>query len=216
MTLLLHAIAPRDALREPVAGLLGIDVDELTAWTSTWSEPRTVGRADLLRHHEMVMLVHERCEAVLPARFPTWLREAAAAEQLLRQRHAVLSAALANVAGRAELAVTIIPGTAEPVDEADTPGRRYLRARQQAQRGYAVAQAVAEELTAALGEDVIERLVRPGPRGLGASLALLVPREQAFIVKQRLEATPLADDVRILVNGPWPPYSFASLGPVEA
>ena len=44
---------------------------------------------------------------------------------------------------------------------------------------------------------------------LGLSSALLVGADDALAVTKRLQG--LQEGVRILVNGPWPPYSFVSL-----
>src|SRR4051812_36607915 len=109
MTLLLHAIAPHDAPCEPVPGLSSIDACGLTAWSTEWAAARrTLERDDLLRHHEIVASLHQRCGTVLPARFPTWLRDASAAHELLCERHADISAALERVRNRVELAVSVL------------------------------------------------------------------------------------------------------------
>jgi hypothetical protein len=41
------------------------------------------------------------------------------------------------------------------------------------------------------------------------SAALLVPRASAENVRKRIART--EQDVRILINGPWPPYTFADV-----
>jgi len=41
-------------------------------------------------------------------------------------------------------------------------------------------------------------------------MALLVPRVRAAEVRARLAR--VEPDVRILLNGPWPPYSFVAIG----
>jgi hypothetical protein len=47
-------------------------------------------------------------------------------------------------------------------------------------------------------------------KDVAVTLALLVPRGNADSVKRSLPRA--ASDVRILVNGPWPPYTFATFG----
>ncbi len=47
-------------------------------------------------------------------------------------------------------------------------------------------------------------------QSVGLSSALLVKRSRAADVQARLVRT--QHDVRILVNGPWPPYTFAAVG----
>ena len=46
------------------------------------------------------------------------------------------------------------------------------------------------------------------------SSALLAPQARARDLMDRLLG--MQDGVRILVNGPWPPYTFADMGRLEA
>ena len=60
------------------------------------------------------------------------------------------------------------------------------------------------------GEDAQHRLA-PSER-VALSSALLVPRDQAEALAERARqlGTEL-DDVDLVVSGPWPPYSFATV-----
>jgi gas vesicle protein GvpL/GvpF len=226
MPLLLQAITPR--LAEPAASavrgfhgyaLARVEAEDLTAWASVVPEelgPLT--RADVLEHHRVVGEVFELVNACLPARFPTTLADEAALQALLVAKLTDVRNALARVRGCAELAVTAAWTTAqeEPLtpERASTPGRRYLLERQAAlagsERRFARARALADELEACAGADLVDARRRLCPSSdIALSLALLVRRSAAEHLDARLPRA--AEDVRILVNGPWPAYTFADL-----
>jgi hypothetical protein len=223
VSLLLHAISPKPEQDEPAGpGLRGlplIRVDEgaLSAWATLFSSAvPTFTRDDVMEDHRVVNFVFERVSACLPARFPTVVEEgvlrgglATRAEHLERQ--------LELVQGACELAVTAVWSAREELStdvDAETPGRRYLLRRQAALAGSERRHARASELA-----DVLESLVGPGLRQaqrqvcpsaeVALSLALLVERDVVDDVRVRLSLYS-ALDVRILVHGPWPPYSFAT------
>jgi len=107
----------------------------------------------------------------------------------------------------------LVPATLEP-----GAGARYLRARQRALAEADERRARAEALRARVEWAAGSRLrgarhqLCPSER-LALSSALLVPRAEAAAVRARLRGClRRADDVRILVNGPWPPYTFVGLG----
>ncbi len=193
--------------------LIALTVADLTAWaTETPLEAWT--RDDLLAHHALVVRIDAAANGCLPARFATPVTEV-----LLRERYADLARALDRVEGCAELAVTVVRGRPAPAGEAsdarpnDTvqtggatpPGTAYLRTRAATM---ALARRLAEQLDAAAGQELIEADHRLAPsNAVLLSSALLVERAAAEAVKARLPR--VSDDVRILVHGPWPPYSFA-------
>jgi hypothetical protein len=169
----------------------------------------------MLAHHEVVARLHEAHDACLPARFPTRLADSDALRQLLLKREKPLLAALERVRGRAELAITAV-WTAEPATEPmpeTTPGRQYLVSRQRAfhsadaQR--ATATALAEAIEHTVGTELVEAQRKLCPTAaIALSLALLVPRSAAAAIARRVLGIEDRDGVRILVNGPWPAYTF--------
>jgi Gas vesicle synthesis protein GvpL/GvpF len=209
--MLLHAIVPAE-FGAADDGLVRIDEDGISAFAST-------ADVDMLEHHRIVERLHQGFSACLPARFGTRLTEGVLRE-LLQQRRVELEQALARVRGRSELAVTAVWTTQEPqqpVPAEGTPGRAYLRRRQRelaaadAQR--AQASAVAEQVERELAPLAVDTLRTLAPRpGVAVSLAVLVERGEIEAARQRIAGGSKRDDVRILVNGPWPPYSFARLG----
>jgi hypothetical protein len=223
--LLLHAITtvdPNPPDKNDAAGLGGrrlthITAGDLVAWASEFDDQPSADqftRADLLEHHDIISRLHARLQACLPARFATWLTDDA---DLLR-RAEPLTAALERVRDRSELAVTALWTSAgdddDPPPEAKTPGTRYLRGRQHefagSDRRHERARELADEIERTVGSELVEatRSVCPSP-SVALSAALLVPRAAASDLKNRLLRE--RPGVRILVNGPWPPYTFADV-----
>jgi len=226
VNLLLHAITPLDAAADtPLAGLreqplVRVDEQGLAAWATEFREaPDQLTRTDLLSHHDLVTRLDERLDASLPARFPTWVADVESVRRIIRSRRTDLATSLDRVRGRTELSVTAVWLTdddAPPAPGVATPGKRYLLERRQAfagsDRRRQRAGELADEVERLVGpEDLIEarRQVCPS-KTVAMSMALLVPRVRAAEVKARLAR--VEPDVRILLNGPWPPYSFVAIG----
>jgi hypothetical protein len=231
--LFVHAIAlVSSGLPErPLIGLRGHTVgrvcsEPLAAWATAWeSADRELRRADLLAHHALVETV-SATGPCLPVRFGTWLRGQSAVAELLESRQPELLAAIARVRGRCELAITLLwhdPSTAiAPEPAAALPvgagsGRVYLEDRRQFWRGSVRrrerSEALARQLEQAVGIQGadVQHTICPSDR-VALSSALLIPEHQAAEIRERaLRASYVLPDVRILVNGPWPPYSFSGI-----
>jgi hypothetical protein len=190
---------------------------DLFAYASCLDAPAEhFGRADLLAHHAIISGLAAQTD-VLPARFPTWLADEESMRGELGRRRTDLVEALERVRGRVEIALTAIwtsPAEKEAPPEAATPGRWYLLGRQQAVTGSdrrrARARELADEIERLVGDDLVDvrHLLCPSAT-VALSSALLVPRARAENIKSCLTRT--AHDVRILINGPWPPYTFADV-----
>jgi hypothetical protein len=219
MRRLLHAITSPET--QPIdrpglrgAALIRVSDGPVVAWASVLHDTgESFDRRDLLEHHEIISQLHASVDACLPARFPTWLDD-----ETLGQRRDQLVSALERVHGRCEVAVTAVWTTPdeEPVPaEASTPGVSFLRARQRhytgSDRRRERARQLAAEIERSVGSSLVEVNCQVCPSAVVAlSSALLVPRASVTDVIARL---PRAQrDVRILVNGPWPPYTFAAIG----
>jgi hypothetical protein len=212
---LLHAITAPETPQITRLGLRGrplsvIEAHGLGFWTTALEVPTPAfDRADLLEHHDIMCFIHERVEACLPVRFPTWLPPAGVGSA---ERFA---AALDHVRGRSEIVVTAVWNAAEevqPAHEAPTSGTDYLRRRQRELSGSDRRRGRARQLSEAIeqwsGPDLVEARHTLNPSAAVAlSTALLVPRGSAETVKRSVVRP--QPDVRILVNGPWPPYTFA-------
>jgi hypothetical protein len=222
MRLLLHAITTSEEAAVYPAGLraqplIVVPHAGLCAFASRFdAPPENFGRADLLAHHDLISGLATQLD-VLPARFPTWLADEDTVRHELQCRQGDLRKALERVRGRVELAVTALWTTASdevPPPEADTPGRKYLLGRRQAFSGsdqrHARARQLADQTERLIGADLVEVRHQVCPSATVAlSSAVLVPRTSAENVKVRLARG--ERDVRILINGPWPPYTFADV-----
>jgi hypothetical protein len=171
----------------------------------------------MLAHHRVVSAVFARSAGCLPARFPTLVGDRDALREHIEAKRRELTAQLERVRGHCELAVTAVWLASEessaPIDvEATAPGRRYLLQRRAAMLGsdrrHARALEIADEIERAVSSAVVEvkREMCPSPR-VAVSLSMLVERPNAGAILARLPRE--EHDVRILVHGPWPPYTFA-------
>lgn len=239
MTLLAHAIGRTVFAAPATAGLQGrtllrIDAPglELGLWATGWEgPPGPLGRDDAFDHHAIVAAI-AAAGPCLPVRFGSWLSDEAAAVELLTRRKDAFRAGLARVAGRSELALTLlwrdspaVPGRGHAVAAASAVpadrgvGRRFLEARRLAEAETATRRATAE----ALASDIVAHLGDLGTppadvrheacptSEVALSLSALIPTADASGVKEAMSrlAGGLAG-VRGVVSGPWPPYSFTT------
>ena len=227
MTLLAHAIAAAPPAPVPDDGLRGrplawTEDSGLGLWSTEWAPDLKLDRADALEHHRLVERI---CAAqpCLPVRFGTAFATSDEARASLDKRAATLRAALARVAGKSELALTLlwskpsdgVAPLARSVPGTDGPGRQYMEARRAEQAVREDRRARAESLVERLiGELAIERPLvwheTCTSENVAVSLAVLVPTEQALERKAEIERLAARfEDVVPVVNGPWPPYTFA-------
>jgi hypothetical protein len=165
-------------------------------------------------------LVERICAAqpCLPVRFGTAFANVDAARASLDDRAETLHAALARVSGKSEIALTLLwrePSAAVATLPAEGPGRRYLEGRR--------AEFAAREGRRTRAEALVERLIAElaidrhlvwhetcTSASVAVSLAVLVPTERAL--ERKADVARIASgfgDVISVVNGPWPPYTFA-------
>jgi len=223
VTLIAHAIvAAPPALLSP-DGLRGrrLAWSEAAAglglWSTEWAPDMKLERQDAIEHHRLVERI---CAAqpCLPVRFGTAFASADAARASLDKRSEALHAALERVAGKSEIALTLLwrdgPALAEPT-LGTGPGRRFMESRK--------AEFNARDSRRARADELVERIVaelaieRPlvwhetcTSASVAVSLAVLVATERALERKADLErvASRFGDVIPVL-NGPWPPYTFA-------
>lgn len=222
MTLLAHAIVAAPAAPLSPEGLRGrplawSEAGGLGLWSTDWPADQKLERPDALEHHRIVERV---CAAqpCLPVRFGTVFATPDEARASLDKRADALRAALAHVAGKSELALTLLwrePSLALSTDAVTGPGRRYLEERR--------AELAAREARRARAESLVEHVVRDlaierqlvwhetcTTDNVAVSLAVLVPTEEATQRKADLaRAAAGFPDVIPVLNGPWPPYTFA-------
>lgn len=192
---------------------------------------------NLLRHETVVEAICA-IAAALPVRFGVTLPDGGAVERALARQQDVLRADLLRIGGKVEVSVMALwnPSAAkdepqgepddEPQDEraamkgqsADQrPGLTYLRARQAEYQRSAAARARAERLGQALDTELrprplqTQRAVCPSQR-LALRDLYLLDRAQVDAFEQTFEDAQRrhAAEARLLLSGPWPPYSFVS------
>jgi len=222
VTLLAHAIAaspPATLSQEGLRGrpLAWSEAGDLGLWSTEWAPDIKLERPDALEHHRLIERI---CAAqpCLPVRFGTAFATSDDARASLDKRAAALHAALTRVAGKTELALTLLwresPGPLL-IESAAGPGRQYMEARR--------AEFAAREARRARAETMVDRVVAEltidrqlvwhetcTSDNVAVSLAVLVPTEQAAERKAELERVAARfPDVIPVLNGPWPPYTFA-------
>ena len=222
MTLLAHAIAEAPPATLSHDGLRGrplawSETGGLGLWSTEWAPDIKLERPDALEHHRLVERI---CAAqpCLPVRFGTAFATSDDARASLDKRAPALRAALARVAGKSELALTLLwrePSAPVVIEPVAGPGRQYMEARR--------AEFAAREGRQARAKDLVEKVITElaierqlvwhetcTSENVAVSLAVLVPTELAG--KRRAELEEIAAgfaDVVPVVNGPWPPYTFA-------
>ena len=202
-----------------------------------WLGPRAVA------HQDVNARLHEQAEAIVPLAFGTVFRDDDRVRHLLHEQRPALVERLHAVRDAAEWVISLhllneldtdALATASPALQAlrqeiatSTPGRAHLlqrrlaelerdeRRRLEAESREQLIEALREIASAVylepLPSDTVERpLVRA---------SLLVPRADAsrFIGHiERLRVQWPEPVYRLLISGPWPPYRFGGLQPVDA
>jgi hypothetical protein len=222
MTLLAHAIAASPPTTLALEGLRGrplawSESGRLGLWSTEWAPDIKLERPDALEHHRLIERICAT-QPCLPVRFGTAFATSDDARASLDKRAAALLAALERVAGKSELAMTLLwreQVEARPSEPATGPGRRYMEARR--------AEFTAREARRVRAESIVEEVTtelaieRPlvwhetcTSDSVAVSLAVLVPTERAGERKAQLERVAARfPDVIPVLNGPWPPYTFA-------
>jgi len=223
VTLLAHAIAAAPPAPLPHEGLRGrplawSQAGDLGLWSTEWAPDIKLERPDALEHHRLVERI---CAAqpCLPVRFGTAFASSDDARASLDKRSVALRGALARVAGKSEVALTLLWREASEAkaiqSPAGGPGRRYMEGRRAEFAGREARRARAESMVErVITELAIERQLvwheTCTSDNVAVSLAVLVPTEQARERKAELERLAAQfTDVLPVLNGPWPPYTFA-------
>ncbi|MCU7826300.1 GvpL/GvpF family gas vesicle protein [Kitasatospora sp. DSM 101779] len=184
-----------------------------------------------VRAHHRVIAELARTGRTLPLRFATLYRDDRGAAAFLRGAGPRLRAALERVADRAEWGVKAYlagaaPAPADIAAPADRPGTAYLL-RRRAQRDalaqrFDEAMAAAREIHAALAALADRAAEHPLQSAEASGRAEPMLLNGAYLVdRERVAdfgaaATELGrrfSGVRLELTGPWPPYSFADIGP---
>jgi hypothetical protein len=189
--------------------------------------------ATLARGHDAVIRAASGSGPVLPLRFGTVVPDETAARRLLQEHGEAAREQLRRVADTREWGVKLVRSLdSEPApvgprsgDRSGVTGTEYLARRRRALEQHGEAEAAAEKAAEVLQETLRPHVTESLRRGGAAGSSLLL--DLAFLVRPDAEADFLAaaaelgerftpDGFGVEVSGPWPPYSFVSLGGDDA
>jgi hypothetical protein len=184
---------------------------------------------NVMRHGAIVEALQQH-GPTLPVRFGTVVSDAEAVASALAEREGELYADLARLGDKVEFGLTVLwdqppgdddgrsDGVADDVRADHGPGVHYLRARLSASRRdearREAARTIAREIDAALGSDVLDRRCSIAPTDrLALRAAFLIEPIRFDRCRHAIgEVRRRHPDLRVLVSGPWSPYSFVSRG----
>ena len=216
-----------ERLNKTLRGVSGAEVrivefdEDLSALVSVYrSEDFQVSRKNALAHHEVVRSITEQTTP-LPARFGTVVT----IEQLrnyVSTHHEAIKAKLAHVRGGVEMTVrmirTINAAATSPDSNSVGPGTAFLLEKRReilrddagtAQRGE-LSGWLREQLGDLIKEEKIS--VTPSETVILARADHLIERVNVEPYRTRMvRAVKERPEIRFMVSGPWPPYSFANI-----
>ena len=211
----------------PPADLAGIggarvepaNVAGLSLWVSSGERPEPALDA-VLAHNRVVEVAVSEAVTPVPLRFGQWLEDAERLEQAIGENAAHYRELLARFAGCLEFGLRVIdpnaPEEAQEVRNAARTGREYMQALQEsgklADRNRAQAERVAARIREQL-RDVVrdERIDTARTTHAVVTMSHLVARENFDEYRERARRLRAAfPELRLLLSGPWPPYSFAA------
>lgn len=209
------------------AELAMVPCRELAAVTRTLGDCGAPLTADAVLHHEAVVEAVRREGPALPVRFGTVFRDATSVASALADHYEPLAADLDRLGDKVELSLTALwlaptadapplsPPPQEPAPDGRGAGARYLYERAAEHRRFddsrERARVLARELDRSLGGLALERRLSllPTPRIAVRAAYLLDPacvgafRSAFEVMRQSRER-----ELRVLLTGPWPPYTF--------
>lgn len=167
-----------------------------------------VSQAALRAQHDIVTQVAAKVDAILPARFGSFV-DAEELERVIALRHDVIAEALALVRGRVQMTVRLFEAEDSPAPAARpaaASGTSYLEERRNAAAGRALPRA---DAVAATVKDIVFASRTEAGRGrVAVTIYHLVDRAQIAKYKRALSRLETSSDTRMTVTGPWPPFGF--------
>lgn len=220
-----YCVVPRGHLPVQLAGLAGetvelLEVDELGVWVGRMARPEP-GVEAIQAHNRIVEVSITEQITPVPLRFGQWLENEDVLTTAIREKSEWYHARLAEFAGALEFGLRIIDPAAEAeardVRPAGSPsGREYMQALRASSRLADERQAMAGRVRSRI-QELMDQLVRAERedelRTPHAVLTImhLVARADFHEYRQRAnQLRELFPELRWLVSGPWPPYSFAA------
>lgn len=189
------------------APLVVVEEGPLAAVGSEHRDSIAGGEQALWRHEEVVegLMAHT---TVLPMRFGAVVGDTGEVSALLARERERYETLLADLRGRVELGVRVMPVT-EPASPAktETSGRAYMMGR--LERAQEAADALRAVHTALEPLAVTSHLRERAVGKLSSSGAYLVEGDAVDAFSAEVDALAAAHpELAVLFTGPWPPYSF--------
>jgi hypothetical protein len=190
--------------------LQSIDCGGVYAVAESMGERPPASEEMLRRQHDVIVRIASRVDAVLPARFGSFL-EVEELRTLLEARRDVIREALDLVRGRQQMTVRIMtdpamPGVAPAAAPGAATGTAYLQQRRAAVSpaavpGVEIVQHSVRDLVAS------ERLERTPA---GATVYHLIAAGADAAYRERIQGITVdGTALNARVTGPWPPFAFA-------
>lgn len=224
----LYAYCVVPAAHRPPSGLVGItgapvELLQLTAlgvWISPMERPQVSVEA-VQAHNRVVEVAITEQVTPVPLRFGQWLGDAPGLIAAISEQSAQYGDRLRRFAGCLEFGLRVIDPTA--VEEAQevrsstvTSGRAYMQALRESSKLSDQKKEFADSVGARVRElmqDVVreERVEAASTRHAVLTLAHLVSRDRFDEYRERArQIRSIFPALRLLLSGPWPPYSFAA------
>jgi hypothetical protein len=201
------------------AGVELFDAGDVALWVTRGDRPDP-GIAAIRVHNAVVEAAVTEEVTPLPLRFGQWLADDAALRAAVAEKTTSYRQRLADFAGCLEFGIRLV----DPAEPAATPnpqpgkaatGAAYMRALQESSRLAEQKRTAAESVHAAV-RSFLQPVVREEKveetRTAHAVLTLshLVARSDFDAYRERArDIREQFPDLRMLLSGPWPPYSFA-------
>jgi hypothetical protein len=186
-----------------------VDVDGVYAAVERLDARPVVSEAALRAQHDIVAQVAGRVDAILPARFGSFV-DAEELARVVALRRDVIAEALAVVRGRVQMTVRLFEAEGHPVPPlrgSAATGTAYLEDRRRVAAGRALPQAAA--VAAAVKHIVAAARTEAGHGHVAATLYHLVDRADLGKYTHALSIFETSPGTGTLtVTGPWAPFGF--------
>jgi hypothetical protein len=190
-----------------------VKADTVYAAVERLEQRPAVSEAALRSQHEIVARIAAKVDAILPARFGSFV-DLEELERIVALRREAIRGALDLVRGRTQMTVRVFDAEAHDavtplahVATTATTGTAYLQARRQASARL-LPPAVAA-VAAAVKDIVAAERSEAGQGRVAATVYHLVEHASVDKYRKRIAGIPSGPDRQMLsVSGPWPPFAF--------
>lgn len=192
----------------------------ISCWISRLEARPAPSVERIRRHNAVVESAAATGETPLPLRFGQWFASLDALDEAFLEREDDFARSLAHVAGCAEFGVQVLDPALQRPSESAGPsgggGREYLRLLAQRQAAERATEArgleLATRIRAQVGVALRDERIEPLQTAHGVvRLVHLVRHADADDYRQGLDEVRRGlPELRFLVSGPWPPYSFVA------